>query len=61
VERTLSAFKIDPQKSYNHQGAVLFVCDDILGSVAHGSTAAKAQPAVLPNLDGLKKMLLEGC
>ena len=51
---------IGPQKCYNHQGAVLFVRHDILGSVAHGSATAKTQPAVLPDFNGLKKMVLEG-
>ena len=58
--KALAAFKIGPQKRYNHQGAVLFIRHDILGSVAHGSAAAKTQPAVLPDLNGLKNMVFEG-
>ena len=58
--KTLAAFKVGPQKSHNNQGAVLLVRQDILGSVAHGSATAKTQPAVLPDLNGLKKMVLEG-
>ena len=58
--KPLAAFKVGPQKCYNHQGAVLLVRQDILGSVAHGSATAKTQPAVLPDLNSLEKMVLEG-
>jgi hypothetical protein len=58
--KTLATFKIGPQKSHNNQGAVSLICCDILGSVAHGSAAAKTQPAVLPDLNDLKNMVLEG-
>ena len=56
--KALTAFKIGPQKRYNHQGAVLFVRHDILGSVAHGSAAAKTHPAVLPDLNRFKETVL---
>ena len=60
VVKTLAAFKIGPQQSHNNQGTVSLICCDILGSVAHGSAAAKTQPAMLPQLNSFNNMVLEG-